>query len=342
MKALRIGTRDSQLAVWQATLVQDLLKQSGVASELVYIKSEGDIDTITPLYALGVQGIFTKTLDAALLNNRIDIAVHSMKDVPTQLAQGIQQAAVLKRASYKDIFVAHPEAPFQLPRVGEATQTLPSIDSAEFLEAHFSKPNAGGPSNQEGSGLGPIVATGSIRRVAQWLHRFPSHRTENLRGNVNTRLRKLKESNWAGAIFAAAGLERINLRPENSIDLDWMLPAPSQGAIMIVCREGDTAAFESCQSFNDEATALCTKIEKDFLRVLMGGCSTPISALAEIKDGALYFHGNICSPDGVDLVEIKLEREKTKSETLGEEAARQILALEKAQRIIQTVRNGKG
>src|SRR5215211_5767532 len=104
-KILRIGTRDSQLAVWQATLVQDLLQKAGVSSELVYIKSEGDIDTVTPLYALGVQGVFTKTLDTALLNNRIDIAVHSMKDVPTQLAQGIQQAAVLKRASTKDIFV---------------------------------------------------------------------------------------------------------------------------------------------------------------------------------------------------------------------------------------------
>src|SRR5919199_277698 len=105
MKPLRIGTRDSQLAVWQATLVQDLLKEAGVPSELVYMKSEGDVDTVTPLYALGVTGVFTKTLDAALLNNRIDIAVHSMKDVPTQLAQGIQQAAVLKRASYKDVFV---------------------------------------------------------------------------------------------------------------------------------------------------------------------------------------------------------------------------------------------
>ena len=108
-KVLRIGTRDSQLAVWQATLVQGLLKKAGVPSELVYMKSEGDIDTVTPLYALGVTGVFTKTLDAALLNNRIDIAVHSMKDVPTQLAQGIQQAAVLKRASHKDILVFHPD-----------------------------------------------------------------------------------------------------------------------------------------------------------------------------------------------------------------------------------------
>src|SRR5881392_3497520 len=102
---LRIGTRESPLAVWQAQQVQNHLSISGVKSELIYIKSEGDTDVITPLYALGVQGIFTKTLDAALLNNRIDIAVHSMKDVPTQLAEGIIQAAVLKRASYKDILV---------------------------------------------------------------------------------------------------------------------------------------------------------------------------------------------------------------------------------------------
>src|SRR5687768_6160945 len=104
-KVLRIGTRDSQLAVWQASYVQELLKKSGVASELVFIKTEGDTDTITPLYALGVQGVFTKALDAAILNNRIDLAVHSMKDVPVQLAEGIQQAAVLKRASTKDILV---------------------------------------------------------------------------------------------------------------------------------------------------------------------------------------------------------------------------------------------
>ncbi|HEY1023118.1 MAG TPA: hydroxymethylbilane synthase, partial [Flavisolibacter sp.] len=154
MNPLRIGTRDSQLAVWQATLVQGLLKEAGVPSELVYMKSEGDIDTVTPLYALGVTGVFTKTLDAALLNNRIDIAVHSMKDVPTQLAQGIQQAAVLKRASHKDILVYK--------------------DGTDFLEDPDSV---------------ATIATGSIRRVAQWLHRFPHHRTENLRGNVNTRLR---------------------------------------------------------------------------------------------------------------------------------------------------------
>jgi len=269
-KALRIGTRDSQLAVWQATLVQNLLKDAGYSSELVYIKSEGDIDTITPLYALGVQGIFTKTLDAALLSNRIDIAVHSMKDVPTILAKGIQQASILERASYKDIFVCKEDASFLDDKNGTAT-----------------------------------IATSSIRRIGQWLHKYPNHSVQNLRGNVNTRLRKVAENNWQGAIFAAAGLERIDLRPENSIDLNWMLPAPAQGAIMIVCREDDQEAFKSCQSFNDEQTALCTKIERDFLRTLLGGCSTPISALAEVHKDQIIFNGNICSPDGRQKREIQ-------------------------------------
>lgn len=266
-KILRIGTRDSQLAVWQATCVQDLLKQAGVESQLVYIKSEGDVDTGTPLYAIGVQGIFTRALDAALLSNKIDVAVHSMKDVPVQLAEGIQQAAVLKRASHKDLLV-YKDARF-LKELETAKSDFPSGDG-QF-----------------------IIATSSIRRIAQWLNKYPHHQIENLRGNVNTRLRKLKESNWHGAIFAAAGLERINLRPENSIELDWMLPAPAQGAIVVVCRSTDDHAFECCKSFNDDETALCAKIERDFLSALMGGCSTPISALAVVRGGEIIFRGNI-------------------------------------------------
>lgn len=303
MNPIRIGTRDSQLAVWQATFVQDLLKKAGVASELVYIKSEGDMDTVTPLYALGVTGVFTKALDAALLNNRIDIAVHSMKDVPTQLAHGVQQASVLKRASYKDILVYKHDA--------------------NFLNESSSK---------------ATIATGSVRRVAQWLNRYPDHTTENLRGNVNTRLRKLQESHWHGAIFAAAGLERINLRPQNSIDLDWMLPAPAQGAIMIVCREEDGHAFESCQSFNDESTALCTKIEREFLAALMGGCSTPISALAEVNESKVVFQGNVVSPDGKQKVDVTMQMPIIEAETLGLMAADKILA-EGGLKIIHEIRN---
>ncbi len=303
---LKIGTRESELAVWQATQVQTHLKENGFSSELVYIKSEGDVDTVTPLYELGVQGIFTKTLDATLLNNKIDIAVHSMKDVPTQLAKGIKQAAVLKRASYKDILVYK--------------------EGKDFLEDKNSL---------------ATIATSSIRRKAQWLNKYPNHSIENLRGNVNTRLKKVYENNWNGAIFAAAGLERINLRPQNSIDLDWMLPAPAQGAIMIVCREDDSISFDACKVFNDADTALCTKLERDFLRMLLGGCSTPISALAEIKKGAVIFKGNICGQDGKEKIEIKKKSSLQNCRQLGIEAANEILKDKRAQNIIHAIRNEK-
>ena len=334
---LRIGTRDSQLAVWQATLVQNLLKEAGVASELVFIKSEGDLDTVTPLYALGVQGVFTKTLDTALLNNRIDIAVHSMKDVPTQLAQGIQQAAVLKRASHKDIFVAHPEAAL-LSGYSETTHAQTSLNHDDNNQREFTLSSVlkRGEAIPQGEWT---IATGSIRRIAQWLNRYPNHKVENLRGNVNTRLRKLKESNWQGAIFAAAGLERINLRPGSAIDLDWMLPAPAQGAIIIVCREGDAYAFESSRLLNDEVTALCTRVERDFLSALMGGCSTPISAFAEVKsNGTVYFKGNMVTPDGKDKVETEANMPWEQAGDIGKIAAKHILA-KGGQSILNRIRN---
>jgi hydroxymethylbilane synthase len=301
---LRIGTRDSQLAVWQATLVQSMLKENGVESELIYIKSEGDIDTVTPLYELGVQGVFTKALDAALLDKRIDIAVHSMKDVPTQLAAGIIQAAVLKRANYKDLFV---------PR--------PGTNMSNLFEA----------TNEHA-----IVATSSIRRIAQWKHRFPNHEIENLRGNVNTRLQKLKDSNWHGAIFAAAGLERIGLRPDSAIELDWMLPAPAQGAIMVVCREDDNSAFIPLQSFNDLDTMLCTKIERDFLRTLMGGCSTPISAFAEVKNGEVHFRYNITGTDGIEMVAGNAALKTQDATEMGITIAENVLATNKG--IVENIR----
>ena len=302
-KILRIGTRDSQLAVWQATLVQDLLQQHAIASELVHMKSEGDIDLVTPIYEMGVQGVFTKTLDAALLSNRIDIAVHSMKDVPTQLAKGITQAAILPRASYKDIFVYK--------------------NDVSFLDDFQSS---------------AIIATSSIRRKSQWLNRYPNHQIENLRGNVNTRLRKVTESNWNGAIFAAAGVERINLLPENSIELNWMLPAPAQGAIMIVCRENDVDAKDKTALLNDAATALCTKIERDFLKTLLGGCSTPISALAEINNDQVHFRGNIFSLDGKEKAEIEKNIAIHEALHLGVDAAKELLQ-NGGKAIVEKIRN---
>lgn len=263
---IRIGTRDSKLALWQAHTVQALLEKQGAQTELVPVKSEGDLDLVTPLYAMGVQGVFTKGLDAFLLSNKIDIAVHSLKDVPTQLALGLAQAAVLPRASYKDLFVPHPQ-------------------STAFGSAK--------------------IATGSIRRKAQWLNQYPGSTIENLRGNVQTRMRKLEESDWDGAIFAAAGLDRMEMRPTSAIELDWMLPAPAQGAVMVACRTESTELLELCAKFNDQQTALCVQIERDFLRTLMGGCSTPISALAEIINGEMHFKGNILSIDGTEKMEME-------------------------------------
>lgn len=254
--------------MWQAHAVQQLLAENGFESELVFIKSEGDIDLQTPLYEIGIQGIFTRSLDIALLHNKIDIAVHSMKDVPVQLAKGIVQAAVLQRASYKDLFVYK--------------------ETDSFLADTTSK---------------AVIATSSIRRKAQWLHRYPQHTIENLRGNINTRLQKVKDNNWQGAIFAAAGLERIHLRPSNCVELDWMLPAPAQGAIVVVCREKDNFCADACMLFNDANTALCVKIERDFLKTLLGGCSTPISALAEVNNDTIIFKGNIVTPGGEKKIE---------------------------------------
>ena len=315
-KIIKIGTRESQLASWQAMQVKNLLQQKDVTSELVYIKSEGDIDTITPLYEIGVQGIFTKSLDTALLNGRIDIAVHSMKDVPTQLASGIQQAAVLKRGSYKDIFVFK----------GDKKIIDDELNSKSEFKTQHSK---------------FTIATSSIRRKAQWLHRYPNHIVENLRGNVNTRLGKVNEAGWNGAIFAAAGLERIGLRPENSIDLDWMLPAPAQGAIVIFCREKDDFSFNACKSLNHEPTSVCTKIERDFLRTLLGGCSTPISALALIEKDKIILKGNICSPDGMKKIEVGKGAFTQDSYELGITAAHDLLEKEGAKEIIYGIRNAK-
>lgn len=287
---IRIGTRDSQLAVWQATQVSALLSQFGFRNELVYIKSEGDINLTTPLYEMGVQGIFTRSLDIALLEHRIDIAVHSMKDVPVVLAKGIVQAAVLKRGPHKDLLVYKGDGSF-----------LDDMNSSA------------------------VIATSSLRRKAQWLHRYPNHRIESLRGNVNIRLKKLEESEWDGAIFAVAGLERIGLKPANSMELDWMLPAPAQGAILVVCRQDDFETQKACANFNDEQTAVCVKAERDFLKTLMGGCTAPISALVQYHGDRLALQGSMLSVDGKQIIEVEREVEAVAAYSLGVDAALEIL-----------------
>ncbi len=265
-KPIRIGTRESALAIWQAEKVCGQLSALGLHSKLVPIASKGDQNTTQPLYEMGVTGIFTKTLDQALLDGKIDLAVHSMKDVPTKLPKGLLQTAVLERGPVWDVLVGkHP------------------FDN--------SKTN--------------VVATSSLRRQAQWLNRFPKDQIRVLRGNVQTRLNKLETENWDGAIFALAGLERLGITPEDTTVLDWMVPAPAQGAIMIVSHQNNKQFHELIQPLNHSETALCVGIERKFLRHLQGGCTAPIGAYAHMKNNQLIFKGIVCSADGKKCVSVE-------------------------------------
>lgn len=279
---IRIGSRESELALWQAHRVKALLEGQGHDCEIVKIKSRGDIVLDKPLYELGVTGVFTKTLDLALLSGDIDIAVHSMKDVPTLLPVGISEIAVLERGEVRDVLVK----------------------------------------GEEGS---TVVATGSLRRRAQWLSRFPEHEIVGLRGNVNSRMRKLEDSSWHGAIFAKAGLERIGLLPESHEVLDWMVPAPAQGALIIVGRTEDVELAGAVGVLNNVEAQMATGIERAFLRRLEGGCTAPIGALAEVDESGVKFTGVLNSLDG--SVEIRVEKTAEDARVeLGAEWAEEILA----------------
>ncbi|MGO3182478.1 MAG: hydroxymethylbilane synthase [Aequorivita sp.] len=295
-KTIRIGTRDSELALWQANTVKSKLEALGYKTELVPVKSQGDIVLDKPLYEMGITGIFTKTLDVAMINGMVDIAVHSMKDVPTLLPKGIIQTAVLERATSEDILVTETDIDFEKPCT---------------------------------------IATGSLRRQAQWLHRYPNHKVVDIRGNVNTRLQKLKDNKWEGAIFAKAGLERLGFVSEANIkspsfggageDLDWMIPAPAQGAMVIVAMENDAFSIEATSKLNVYTSEVCTHIEREFLNTLEGGCTAPIGAFAQIIDDEIWFKGCLFSLDGKEMLEIEKSIKTTEYKGLGKECALSIL-----------------
>lgn len=288
-KTIRIGTRDSELALWQAKTVEKKLKNLGYTTQIIAVKSEGDIILDKPLYELGITGIFTKTLDIAMINGQVDIAVHSMKDVPTALPIGIIQAAVLERANILDILVHN--------------------GNTDFLQSEAT------------------IATGSLRRQAQWWNKYPKHTVVDLRGNVNTRMQKLKDNDWNGAIFAAAGLERINLKPENYIDLDWMIPAPAQGAMVVVAMANDNFTIDAVSQLNDIETEICTHIERQFLKTLEGGCTAPIGAIAKYNEDedTIEFKGVLLSIDGKQKLEIQRNVPISEWKKLGFHSAQEIL-----------------
>ncbi len=288
-KTIKIGTRDSELALWQAHTVEKQLNDLGYKTEIIAVKSQGDILLNKPLYELGITGIFTKTLDIAMINGDIDIAVHSMKDVPTALPNGIVQGAVLERANILDILVHK--------------------GNTDFLETEAT------------------IATGSLRRQAQWWNKYPNHKVVDLRGNVNTRLQKLDENDWNGAVFAAAGLERINLKPKNYINLDWMIPAPAQGAMVVVAMADDNFTLDALSQLNHIETEICTYIERQFLKTLEGGCTAPIGAYAKYneKEDTIDFKGVLLSIDGQKKIEFEKTVDISEWKKLGFIAAQEIL-----------------
>lgn len=302
---IRIGTRNSELATWQARKVAEKLAQAGYKSELIYITSKGDKDQKTPLPEMGGQGVFTKAVDRALLNNDIDLAVHSYKDLPTYNPLPLTIAAVIKRGDPRDSLVAP--------------------DGLNFLDTPADK---------------AIIATGSNRRKAQWLNRYPSHQVVNLRGNVNTRLQKVENKDWNGAIFAAAGLLRIDLGHNITQYLDWMIPAPAQGAIAVMVRDDDNKMQTAVSALNHKPTALCTAAERNFLSAMGVGCSAPVGAYAKIEGNQLHFKAVALSVNGQKRFDFEKTTAIPKDDQLGEQAARQMLE-NGADEVIDEVKNSQ-
>lgn len=266
MRPLRLATRSSRLALWQANEVAARLLEKGVQCEIVPVRSMGDIDLVNPIYEMGVQGVFTRELDIALLNHDADIAVHSLKDVPVVVAKGTTVASVLPRADVHDVLIHKGKLP----------------DAGKF-----------------------VVATSSIRRRSQWLERFPTHETTNVRGNVETRIQKLMESDFDGLIMAKAAIDRLDIKVSHRTTLDWMIPAPAQGAVAIACKQDDRQVIDKIMKVNHDETFMAVSAERSFLHELRGGCSAPISAHVVFEGNQMFFRGAVHSLDGKRSFHVK-------------------------------------
>ena len=287
MNKLKIGTRNSPLALWQAQEVESKLKTLGFETEIVPIISSGDKNLNQPLYALGITGVFTKDLDIALLNKEIDIAVHSLKDVPTQLPHNIQISAVLERDFPEDVLVRN--------------------DDSEPLDIEVLK-----------------IATSSLRRRAFWLKEFPETEFTDIRGNVHTRLKKLDDGIADATIFSLAGIKRMNLDITYE-QIPFLLQAPSQGVVAIASLSDNDKLNERLKTISHKETEICVTIEREFLKTLEGGCTAPIGAKAEMLDGQIRFIGRLCSLDGKNCIETDEIFDWNDSENFGEKIALKVL-----------------
>lgn len=293
---IRLGTRGSDLARWQTEHVAERLRAAwpGLETQIIVLSTRGDRVLDTPLPLLGGKGAFTAELEAALSERRIDVAVHSLKDLPTEDAAGLTIGAILERADPADVLVT---------RSGLQLDQLPQ---------------------------GATIGTSSRRRAAQLLHRHPSLRMLDIRGNVDTRLRKALDSAgpYDGVLFARAGLERLGLLDPHwqQLDFDVMLPAPGQGALAVQCR-AEEATQRLLAALDHMTTRACVTAERAFLAGLGGGCSIPVAAYAVLENGQLHLHGRVSGVDGRDQVDVRGVGTANDAVGLGAQLAAEALAL---------------
>jgi len=293
---VRIGTRGSELALWQTNHVKALLEERfpDIVVELQIIKTTGDKILDAPLAKIGDKGLFTKELEAALSDERIDLAVHSFKDVPTAIPEGLAIGAVLKREDVRDVFIGHPKSSNYL------FTTLPH--------------NA-------------VIATGSLRRKCQVLNARQDIQIVDIRGNLNTRIKKLDESNWDGMILAQAGVTRLGWaqRITEILPFEIMLPAVGQGALAVEIREGDKRIEDLVRTLHHLPTALTVNAERSLLRHLEGGCQIPLGAYGHIAGSELQLDAVIGSLDGKRIVKGSRSGNQTDAERIGIELAEELL-----------------
>lgn len=307
-----LGTRGSELAVWQTEWVKARLQAAhpDLTVEVKVIRTTGDVNLTTPLAEIGDKGLFTKELESALTAGEIDAAVHSLKDMPTQLPDGLDLGAISDREDPRDAFVPHPSSP----------------------ELRFS--------NLRRSAT---IATGSLRRTSQILAHRPDLIVEGLRGNVHTRLRKLEQSEWSGVVLAAAGLKRLGLQARISelLPVELVLPAVGQGALAIEIRTDDRRIREFLRSVESPEVRAAVTAERALLRRLEGGCQVPIGAYGTVLDRQLHLSGCIGSLNGSRMVRGELTGDSATAESLGVLLAEQLLK-DGGEAILEDVRRNPG
>jgi len=299
---IRLGTRRSALAQWQAQWVAERLRSLGVKVELVLIVTRGD-RTTGPIGTASAQGVFTREIQHALIEGRIDLAVHSLKDLPTAAADGLTLGAVPRRAAAGDVLVSNTHA---------SLEALPK---------------------------GAVVGSGSTRRRAQLLHARPDLVVKPIRGNVDTRLRKLDEAECDAVILAEAGLVRLGLegRIAQRLPYSLMLPAPGQGALGLEIRANDQPVRSAVEQLDDPATHQAVTAERTMMAALGAGCLAPLGALAVAQDGRLTLSARVLGPDGAECLEATDHAERAAAAELGRRVARRLLE-QGAARLIEAAR----